>query len=134
MDDKAIARAREQAERAVMGMEDGPLKVKAFEVVFSRLLREEDRGKGERPQERGSTKADRSEAGTAAGRILSLRVEGFFNAQRSLAEVRDRLASRGWHYPLTSLSGVMQKLVRQRKLRRERVKNAKRQVWKYSKA
>jgi len=44
------------------------------------------------------------------GRILAIRSEGFFKTQRSLGEVRESLGSRGWHYPLTTLSGVMQAL------------------------
>ncbi len=77
--------------------------------------------------------AGRSEQpGTLTGRILAIRSEGFFKTQRSLGEVRESLGSRGWHYPLTTLSGVMQALVRQRELRRERMSVGNKQVWKYS--
>ena len=132
MADDPLVVVRKRAERAVEGMADGPLKIAAFQTILAKLLAESD------PTEqvqRVSVKAPagRSEQpGTLTGRILAIRSEGFFKTQRSLGEVRESLGSRGWHYPLTTLSGVMQALVRQRELRRERMSVGNKQVWKYS--
>ena len=77
-------------------------------------------------------KATDLNATSCSTRILALGGEGFFAAQRTIAEVRSELASHGWHYPLTTLSGRLQSLVQQRSLRRERVKDGRKKVWKYS--
>ena len=132
MVDDPLVVARKRAERAVEGMAEGPLKIAAFQTILAKLLTESD------PTEqvqRVPTEAPvgRSEQpDTLAGRILVIRSEGFFKTQRSLSEVRESLGSRGWHYPLTTLSGAMQALVRQRALRRERMAVGNKQVWKYS--
>ena len=132
MKDDPLVLARKRAERAVEGMTDGPLKIAAFQTILAKLLSDSD------PAEQGQAvpvkaSAGRSEQpGTLRGRILAIRSEGFFKGQRSLGEVRETLGSRGWHYPLTTLSGVMQALVRRRELRRERVTTGNKQVWKYS--
>ena len=132
MTEESMIRARKKAERAVSDMEEGPLKVAAFQTILAKLLSDPDLG-GETGQ--GTTKvlpgAGR-QPGTLSGRILGIRSEGFFKTQRSLGEVREVLGSRGWHYPLTTMSGTMQGLVRQRQLRRERVGEGKKTVWKYS--
>ena len=132
MADDPLVGARKRAERAVEGMSDGPLKIAAFQTILAKLLTESA------PTEQVQrvpvkAPAGRSEQpGTLTGRILAIGSEGFFKTQRSLGEVRESLGSRGWHYPLTTLSGVMQALVRQRKLRRERMAVGNKQVWKYS--
>jgi hypothetical protein len=66
------------------------------------------------------------------GRVLSLKTDGFFKSQQTLSAVRDELRRRGWHYPVTSLSGPLQLLVRQRELRREQIKDGNKKIWKYS--
>lgn len=71
-------------------------------------------------------------ATSCISRILALRDEDFFASQRAMSEIRSALASHGWHYPLTTLSGRLQQLVQQRSLRRERVKDGRKKVWKYS--
>ena len=122
--------ARKKAERAVDGMADGPLKVAAFQTILAKLLTE-----SEAPEQSGPATVSRAVVPeTLPERILALRSAGLFKAQRSLSEVREALGSRGWHYPLTTLSGAMQALVRQRQLRRERVVVGNKQVWKYSNA
>lgn len=68
------------------------------------------------------------------GRVQALGNEGFFGSQRSIAEIKSKLADHGWHYPLTTLSGPLLRLVQQRLLRRERVKDGRKRVWKYSRA
>jgi hypothetical protein len=132
MADDPLVLARKRAERAVEGMADGPLKIAAFQAILTKLLAESDPGE---QVQRGSVKAPVGrveQPDTLTGRILVIRSEGFFKTQRSLGEVREALGSRGWHYPLTTLSGVMQRLVRQRQLRRERGAAGNKNVWKYS--
>jgi len=70
--------------------------------------------------------------GSCSGRILALKSDGFFTAQHTISEVRTELATRGWHYPLTTLSGRLQTLVQQRHLRRERIREGRKKVWRYS--
>lgn len=55
---------------------------------------------------------------SATDAILELKEEGFFDKPKALAEVKDKLASQGMIYPLTSLSGVVLGLVRRRQLGR----------------
>ena len=137
MDASRLIAIRKQAEKAVDAMPEGELKVKAFEVILAHLL-----GGGqpasvgsrpspepEPPRKKGSTTRDKT---TIGGRILVLRDEGFFKAQKTIGQVREELRAHGWHYPVTTLSGRMQSLVRRAELRRERVKEGKNRTWKYS--
>jgi hypothetical protein len=55
---------------------------------------------------------------SATDAILELKEEGFFNKPKGLADVKEKLASQGMIYPLTSLSGVVLGLVRRRSLGR----------------
>ena len=133
MNETQLIQARQKAERAVKRMADGPLKVAAFQTILQELLRSlEPEERGVPRQRRPPVPKEQQEPETLAGRIVAIRSEGFFQEQRSLSDVREALRSRGWHYPLTSLSGAMQALVQQRELRRERVTTGKKRTWKYS--
>jgi hypothetical protein len=137
MDHKEIVDARKKAELAVEGMTDPSLKVKAFEQIFARLLdatetRERPATSGRRRPGRGRAPAAASRSDTLLGRLLVLRDDSFFKSQRSLSDIREELGSRGFHYPLTTLSGAMQRLVRNRELRRERVKSGAKKTYKYA--
>jgi hypothetical protein len=132
MTEDSLVRARKRAERAVEDMDEGPLKVAAFEAILTKLLNDPDlRGQTLQDTARARTGKE-AQPGTLSGRILAIGSEGFFKTQRSLGEIREALGSRGWHYPLSTMSGTMQGLVRQRRLRRERVDEGKKIVWKYS--
>lgn len=136
MDAKKLVELRRQAEKAVAEMPDGELKVKAFEVILAHLLEgshlaptrstEAQIGPDQRGIEEGGA------ARSIGGRILVLRDEGFFKNQKTIGEVREELRAHGWHYPLTTLSGRLQALVQQGKLRRERAKQGNKKIWKYS--
>jgi hypothetical protein len=132
--EESLIVARKKAERAVEGMEDGPLKVAAFQTILSKLLTNADAVAPSRRKSADPARAARPEKrpGTLRGRVLGTRSEGFFKMQRGLGEVRDGLRSKGFHYPLSTLSGLMQGLVRERELRRERVTVEGKQLWKYS--
>jgi hypothetical protein len=74
------------------------------------------------PQESGRR------AKSKPGRVLlvdligSLRDGGFFKKPKDLASIKGALAEMGHHYPVTTLSPVMLKLVRKREFRRIREK------------
>lgn len=136
MDSKKIIHLRKEAEKAVAEMADGDLKLKAFEVILNHLLSEKLE-KPATPLARGKKSEitiPETEASndSAAGRILVLKDEGFFKTQKTLGEIREELETHGWHYPTTTLSGVLIELVQKRKLRRVRVKEENKKIWKYS--
>ena len=132
-----IVKLRKQAEKAVAEMPDGELKVKAFEVIFNHLIAGKQAPSGaassvEEGPPQPPLKATASSR-SASGRILVLRDEGFFGTPRTIGEIRGELGAHGWHYPLTSLSGTLMDLVgEKRQLRRQRMKEGKKEVWKYS--
>jgi hypothetical protein len=132
VDQETVNRAIKQAEQMVSAVSDINTKAAAFGVLFSRLLDGAPVGAHARRSDSGGARGRRVTGATASARILSLKGEGFFTEQRSLSEVRDELGARGWHYPLTALSGVMQSLVRGRELRRSQVRAGNREVWQYS--
>jgi hypothetical protein len=131
---------RRKAEKAVSDMPDGELRVKAFEVILNSLLHAQGRAVDSEGivsaipvQEGKRQRANQVAAPTSTSdRILSLKGEDFFEKLRTIGEVREQLASHGWHYPATALSGPLQELVQRRELRRQRISEGKRKVWKYS--
>jgi hypothetical protein len=126
---------RKRAEEAVDEMPDGDLKIKAFEVILQHLLSTRTIPPKLEPSEKrtlGKKELTSSRApGTRKSRILLLKDEGFFTVPRSLAEVRDELTAHGWVHPQTALSGPLQGLVQERRLRRIREQAGKKKVWKY---
>jgi hypothetical protein len=134
---KTVVDLRKQAESAVADMPDGELKTKAFQVIFERLL--DAVGGATTPSQTlpGSKEIPNAAAKglnptSCIDRLLLLKAQGFFQTQKSIADVQEELGSRGWHYPTTSLSGPLQTLVQRGKLRRMRVKEGGKEVWKYS--
>jgi hypothetical protein len=133
-----IQQLRKQAESAVQDMPDGELKLKAFEVILHHLL-----GAGGGPVLPGVAAARSGGRPVAAPkqvnaprsaseRILSLQAEGFFTLQRSIREIQAELRKRGWHYPLSALSGPLQILAQNKSLRREQMSYGSRRVLKYA--
>jgi hypothetical protein len=124
--------ARRKAEGAVADMAEGPLKLKAFEVILESLL------SGATTQSVPAQVAQRAEnpgrksATSVASRIALLAEEGFFVEPRSLSEIQAKLAEHGWHYPQPNLSTPLIRLVRQRELRRLPTTDGGKKVWKYS--
>ncbi len=135
MNGQDLVAARRKAEEAVADMSEGPLKVKAFEVILAALISEgasaaeatEDSRRGER------SGGSRARVPSSLGdRVATLAQEGFFGEPRSLAEIQSKLAEHGWHYPQTSLSTPLIRLVRQRQLRRLQLAEGNKRVWKYA--
>jgi hypothetical protein len=65
------------------------------------------------------------------GTMSTLIQEGFFREKRTIAEVQEALAARGYSRPTSSLSGPLQELVRSRSLNREKLKTNGRAQWIY---
>jgi hypothetical protein len=129
---EAIIEARKLAERSVADMPEGPAKLAAFQTILTSLL---ERAEGEQPEKLGQAAAPVSSAATGAGprgRILSLATDGFFAQPRSLPEIQEALARRGWHYPQQNLGTPLTRLVRDRSLRRLRANEGNKKLWKYS--
>jgi hypothetical protein len=131
-----IQTLRERAERAVADMPEGDLKIKAFEVILTHLLGKATQSSAVRPDSIRLSTRDAlgtvTSASSCTSRTLVLKTEGFFMQQRTLGEVRTELAQHGWHYSLGALSGKLQVLVQRRELRRVKVDDGRRTVWKYS--
>jgi hypothetical protein len=125
---------RKKAEEAVAEMPQGELKTKAFEVILQHLLSTRTIPFQTLPSEKRQTKQDLVSSkvpGTSKSRILLLKDEGFFTVPRSLVEVKDELTAHGWLHPQSALSGPLQGLVRERRLRRLKDQAGKKKVWKY---
>jgi hypothetical protein len=128
----SIIEARRLAEAAVAEMPDGPPKIAALQTILASLL---ERSGGATPkaltQSDGPALRPSQETGPR-GRILSLTGEGFFAEPRSLPEIQEALAQRGWHYPQQNLGTPLTRLVRDHSLRRLRAKDGTKKLWKYS--
>lgn len=137
MDAKTIIELRKQAEKAVADMQDGEFKLKAFEVILNHLL---SPGTPESTSDsaavpKTAAKQRRSvdiETESTAGRILVLKDEDFMKSPKTIGQIRAELQAHGWHYPVTTLSGELIKLVQKRKLRRQKGKVGKRNTWLYT--
>jgi hypothetical protein len=134
----SLVELRKQAEEAVHDMPEGDLKVKAFETILAHLL-SGNTGKGTEPASTNSKPRPKQDAAVPTApkslveRILSLKAEGFFNSQRSIAEIRQELKKNGWVYPVTSMSGALQSLTQKKELRRDKPDDDEgRKGWKYS--
>jgi hypothetical protein len=131
MNTALIVAARKQAEDAVADMPEGPLKIKAFEIILASLLA----GSSD-PSEKKKVAVKQPVAtrpkSSLADRIGRLADEGFFSEPRGLSEVQAKLAEHGWHYPQQNLSTPLIRLVRKRLLRRLQGAEGGKKVWKYS--
>ena len=58
---------------------------------------------------------------SASGLILELKREGFFDKPKSLGDVGTALEERGFLYPVTTLSGVVLRLLKDGRLRRKKI-------------
>jgi uncharacterized protein (DUF2236 family) len=130
---EALVEARKLAEASVADMADGPPKVAAFQTILTSLL--------ERVPTEGSTshavapKLTKNAAKSGdgpRGRILSLATDGFFAHPKSLPEIQEELAQRGWHYAQQNLGTPLTRLVRDHSLRRLRTNDGVKKLWKYS--
>lgn len=119
-----------EAESAVAAVNDPELRRVAFEKILTTLL---ERGQSKPAPESASRKrpspaarkSDKhSSSGTRhgpKGRVEALVDDGFFEQQRTIAEVKAELANQGHHIAITSLSGPLQRLTQDRRLRRQKL-------------
>ena len=125
----------QRAEDAVKGVKDPALRAVAFGKIIDVLVGGKA-GAGAKIKAsaaaRSSVARSRKKVGTA-GYLQELVDEDYFKVQRSLRDVKQDLANRGHHVPLTSLSGPMQALCKRKALRREPKKiNGKKPTFVYS--
>jgi len=120
---------RKQAESTVSDMPEGELKVKAFEVAYTHLLSTPVTKASKQKLGRPVTPADNPTTPTA--RIITLREEEFFVQPRSIGEVQEALKAHGWHYGVVRIGTPLLRLVQQKHLRRDRVVEHGKKIWKY---
>jgi hypothetical protein len=132
---KQFAEYAKQAEASVANIADADLKKIAFGKILETLLAGGSGGQGSVPAARAvTTKAEAKNRSGPRAYIEELLSEGFFAQQRTMSEVRVALGNRGFHIPLTSLSGPLQSLCKKKILRREKTKvGEKKQTFAYSK-
>src|SRR5437762_11664463 len=124
----AYAALASEAELAVAAVKDPELRRVAFEKILTTLIEEKAPSRGGSHSTRDTntrTKGPAASAGTKSQSgpkhyIEELISESFFKDQRTIAEVKAELANRGRHIALTSLSGPLQKLTQERRLRRQK--------------
>jgi len=127
---KDYAAKAAEAEEAVKSVKDPELRRVAFEKILAHLLGDavgapESVGKKPalskaRRSGGSSRRAPNAKSGPKA-RVVELVDEDYFKKQRTIADVKTELANRGHHIPLTSLSGPLQTLTQERRLRRQKV-------------
>jgi hypothetical protein len=119
----------QEAEAAVAAVKDPELRRVAFEKILATLLEGAAPSKhkpGARPKRVGTPREKAAGPSKPANRGPKAKVEeliheGFFKKQQTIAAVKAELANRGHHIPLTSLSGPLQKLTQEKKLRRQKI-------------
>jgi hypothetical protein len=111
------------AEAAVQSVKDPELRRVAFEKVLEKLLSDgEEKSQMKERKEKASSSKKVSQGKLRGGPksyVLELLEEGFFSKPKGISEVQKALGDRGHHIALTSLSGPLQSLCRDRKLRRQ---------------
>ena len=127
------------AEQAVQSVKDPELRKVAFEKVLDDLLQAGVKPSGAQTtqpeKKKGKPAKARLPSGTRRGPkayVEEILGEGFFKKQKTIAQVKTELVNRGHHIPLTSLSGPLQILCQQKKLRRQKAKDGKKQTFVYS--
>ena len=118
-----------EAVAAVKSVKDPELRRVAFEKILEHLLEGGSSpaapGKKASPKPKVSKRSSKRRTSSSGkgpkARLVALVEEDYFKKQRTIAEVKAELANRGFHIPLTSLSGPLQTLTRERRLRRQKV-------------
>lgn len=130
MNDDTIKGQILRAQTVVVDLES-EFRVPAFAVVLRFLL---GSPQPPSPPSAQNTHAKKPAPATAslAGRILALKEEGFFVAQHPVNEVRDQLKRLGFHHTQAAVATKIMALVQRRELRREKVREGAKEVWKYS--
>jgi len=121
-----------EAESAVATIKDPDLRRAAFEKILTTLLEQKlpihrsvrGQHRSEAPvrplKNEAKSPTSKQQSGPKAY-VEELIADDFFQVQRTIAQVKAELANRGRHIALTSLSGPLQKLTQERRLRRQKV-------------
>jgi len=128
-----LIKAREMAEAAVADMPEGQFKMATYQTILAQLVQHalvHDSRELKRESVQPSV-TKRKPSGTTS-RVLSLIDDGFFDQPRSLAEIRETLANRGFHYRLEDLGTPLTRMVQRKHLRRSQATLRGKQVWHYS--
>ena len=130
----ALLKARETAEAAVADLPAGELKMVTYQTILSQLVQHalnRDARERDTAVKTPTGKVGRKSSGTT-GRILGLIDEGFFDQPRSLADIKEILAERGFHYRLEDLGTPLTRMVQRKRLRRSQTAIRGKKVWRYS--
>jgi len=126
MDIQKLIEIRKQAEEAVADMPDGPLKTKAFEMMFNSLRadamqpKRKKRPKGAKKDTAAAKPRGPRKEGPKA-RIKQLKDEGFFDQPRYAQEVVTHLEeAKGFTHTDSDVSARLLELVREQVLRRKK--------------
>ncbi|MFC2081811.1 hypothetical protein ACFLSF_03075 [Candidatus Bipolaricaulota bacterium] len=150
----AYAELVAQAERAVQDVKDAELRKVAFEKILDALLSEASEtaappatvaaGVKLEAKKQKAAKPDKDTRKTATNKkarkgpkayVRELVDDDFFKKPKTLAQVKVELENRGHHIAVTSLSGPLQALCKERTLRRQKTKakaGGKKQTYDYS--
>jgi membrane protein involved in colicin uptake len=115
-----------RAEKAVASVKDPELKKIAFQKVLDDLLGSSSEAKHtnirstKRPREARKTSGGATSKAGPKAYIEDLIEDGFFKKPKPISEVKTALENLGHHIPVTSLSGPLQKLCQQKRLRRQK--------------
>ncbi|HXV76528.1 MAG TPA: hypothetical protein VD788_09430 [Candidatus Polarisedimenticolaceae bacterium] len=124
---KPYAELVTQAEEATKAIKDPELRRVAFERVLDDLLAgggtaTESQARSKKPPQRARTAAKAKSSRGPKGYIRELFDDGFFKKPKTISQVKAELGNRGHHIALTSLSGPLQSLCKDRVLRRHKAK------------
>lgn len=111
--------------KAIVTTEDGTKVVieGTAEEVQELLTRLRPTGKQVKTgKERSASRNSKKTRPSMPDSIVELKLEGFFNKPKGLADIKEKLASLGMIYPVTSISGTVLSLVKRRELGRVREK------------
>ncbi len=115
----------DRAEKAVASVKDPELKRIAFQKVLDDLLGS-SAGKGANARVTKASQEPRKKNGNVAFKagpkayVEELIEEDFFKKPKTISEVKMALENQGHHIPVTSLSGPLQKLCQDKRLRRQK--------------
>jgi len=126
---------RKRAEESVADMADGELKRLTYQTILDNLVRQllsESTGNaGRKTVVRPNSRAGSKPGGTTS-RILALIDDGFFVQPRTLGDLRQALAEKGFHYRFEDLGTPLTRIVRRKELRRTQTIVSGKKVWRYS--
>lgn len=135
----AYAKLVAEAEEAVAGVKDPELRSVAFAKVLDDLLQGTSGKAKPLPHRVGTTKKPSAGAKASKARkrgpkayVSGLVDDGYFGTPHSIGDVKSELGNRGHHIPLTTLSGPLQSLCQEHRLRRHKKKIGKKTLYVYS--